>query len=104
MWNGITGYDKLIQESRKPEGRKLHRSAGESSGIRARRKLMGKTEWFKKKSKPADDPEDSPEVDDYPKTRDVTPPQLCHRVWQKIPRRAGPNLSKWIKEWGQSFL
>ena len=44
---GLKGYDKLLKESKKPGGRKLHRTAGESSKARARKKIMEKTEWFR---------------------------------------------------------
>ena len=46
---GIKGYEKLLKNSKLPGGRKLQRSAAESSKERARRKLTGKTEWFRKK-------------------------------------------------------
>ena len=38
--NGIKGYEKRLQESRSEGGRPLHRTAGESSGLRARKKLL----------------------------------------------------------------
>ena len=44
---GLKGYEKLLKESKKPGGRKLHRTAGESSKARARKKIMEKTEWFR---------------------------------------------------------
>jgi hypothetical protein len=45
--NGIKGYEKKLLESRKPGGRSLHRQAGESYNTRVRRKLCGKTEWYR---------------------------------------------------------
>ena len=45
--NGILGYERRVKESELPGGRKLHRTAEESSGGRSRKKLLGKTEWFK---------------------------------------------------------
>ena len=47
--NGIKGYEKRVQESRIEGGRRLHRTSGESSTGRTRKKLLGKSEWFKKK-------------------------------------------------------
>ena len=49
--NGIKGYEKRVQESRQVGGRRLRRTAGESSAGRVRKKLLGKSEWFKKKKK-----------------------------------------------------
>ena len=46
---GIKGYEKLLKNSKLLGGRKLQRTAAESSKERARRKLTGKTEWFRKK-------------------------------------------------------
>ena len=42
--NGIKGYEKKLTESRRTDGRKLHRTSTESSLTRRRKKLMGKTE------------------------------------------------------------
>jgi hypothetical protein len=58
---GIKGYENLIRRCKKGE-RSLHRSSAESSSLRARKKLTGKSEWFKKSDKPNTDPEeeDSP--------------------------------------------
>ena len=42
--NGIKGYEKRVQESRIKGGRRLHRTSGESSTGRTRRKLLGKSE------------------------------------------------------------
>ena len=47
--NGIKAYEKRVQESRSEGGRRLHRTAGESSAGRIRKKLLGKSEWFKKR-------------------------------------------------------
>ena len=47
--NGIKGYERKLMESRESGGRKIHRTAGESSGMRSRKKLLGKSEWFKVK-------------------------------------------------------
>jgi hypothetical protein len=44
---GLKGYESDLKESRRPGGRKLHRSAAESSGSRYRKKLTGKSEWFR---------------------------------------------------------
>ena len=32
-------------------GRKLHRTSAQSHGLRQRKKILGKTEWFRKKKK-----------------------------------------------------
>ena len=58
--NGIKGYERKLKES-KEGGRRLHRTSAESSGKRAKKKLMDKTEWFRNSKKktgegnPADD-------------------------------------------------
>ena len=44
---GIKGYEKMVKKS-KEGGRSLHRSSGESSTARARKKLTEKSEWFRK--------------------------------------------------------
>ena len=58
---GIKGYEKMVKRS-KQGGRKLHRSSGESSQARARKKLTEKSEWFRKSDKT--DKDDSEEEDD----------------------------------------
>ena len=47
--NGIKGYEKRLRESYEVGGRRLHRTGGESSTKRSRKKLLDRTEWFKKK-------------------------------------------------------
>ena len=57
---GIKGYEKMVKKS-KAGGRSLHRSSGESSAARTRKKLTGKSEWFRKADqtgKEADEEED----------------------------------------------
>ena len=44
---GIKGYEGMRRTSRSG-GRKVHRSAGESSQLRAKKKFTGKSEWFRK--------------------------------------------------------
>jgi hypothetical protein len=44
---GIKGYENMVKKS-KEGGRSLHRSSGESSTARARKKLTEKSEWFRK--------------------------------------------------------
>ena len=58
---GIRTYERKLKESRMPGGRKLHRNAGESSGIRCRKKLLGKSEWFKSRKKSEEQEEQSSE-------------------------------------------
>ena len=41
---GIKGYEGM--RTSRSGGRKVHRSAGESSQLRAKKKLTGKSEWF----------------------------------------------------------
>ena len=45
--SGIKGYEKMVKKS-KAGGRSLHRSSGESSTARARKKLTEKSERFRK--------------------------------------------------------
>ena len=47
--NGIKSYERKFEESMRAGGRKLHRTSGESSGLRNRKKLLDKSEWFKRK-------------------------------------------------------
>ena len=70
--NGIKDHERKLRESRKINGRKLHRTALESSGHRSRKKLLDKTEWFKKRRRVQDDEEQKPQKPWQPKnnTRD----------------------------------
>ena len=45
--NGIKGYESRVTESKQQGGRRLHQSASQSMGMRMRKKLLGKSEWFK---------------------------------------------------------
>ena len=45
--NGIKCFERKVKESRMEGGRRLHRTAGESSAGRVKKKLLGKSEWFK---------------------------------------------------------
>ena len=49
--NGVKGYERKVKESKRPGGRRLHRTSAESRGARIRKKLLDKTEWFKKRGK-----------------------------------------------------
>ena len=49
--NGILAYERKLKDSRTKPGWKLHRTSKESSGKRWRKKLLDKTEWFKKNKK-----------------------------------------------------
>ena len=53
---GLKGYERKLMNSRKPGGKKLLRTAKESYEGRVRKKLMAKTNWFKKR--PREDDED----------------------------------------------
>ena len=46
--NGIKGYERRRKEDR-DGSRMLHRTAGQSAGLRSRKKLLDKSEWFKTK-------------------------------------------------------
>ena len=46
--NGIKGYEGRVKRSKR-EGRRLHRSSIDSLGARIRKKLVGKTDWFRKR-------------------------------------------------------
>ena len=46
--NGIKGYERRLRENRVGV-RRVHRTTEESSGDRGRKKLLERTEWFKKK-------------------------------------------------------
>ena len=45
---GIKGYERKVQRCIK-EGRQLYRTAKDSRSSRARKKIMGKSEWFRTK-------------------------------------------------------
>ena len=47
--NGIKGYVRKCKR-RKEEGLRLHRTAEESAGNRSRKRLLGKSSWFKGRS------------------------------------------------------
>jgi hypothetical protein len=55
---GLKGYERILRESKKDGGRNLHRSAKESSHERGKKKLLGKSEWFRKKGKSQPDKPD----------------------------------------------
>ena len=65
---GLKGYEKKLMNSKKPGGKKLLRSAIESYKGRTRKKLLGKTEWFKinDKKRARDEDEDYLPDDDLP--------------------------------------
>jgi hypothetical protein len=48
---GLKGYEKKLWTSKTAGGRALHQSAGESSKARNRKKLTGKSDWFRQKKK-----------------------------------------------------
>ena len=48
--NGVKGYERKVKESKRPGGRRLHRTSAESRGTQIRKKLLDKTEWFKKRN------------------------------------------------------
>ena len=50
MLGGIKGYEKM-RRTAKVGGRKVNKSAGESSHMRAKKKLTAKSEWFRKSRK-----------------------------------------------------
>ena len=45
--SGLKGYEKKLEDSKRPGGRKLHQGAGDSEGERRKKKLMGKSNWFR---------------------------------------------------------
>ena len=45
--SGIKGHEKMTRLNRKGI-RKVHRTAKETSGLRAGKKLTGKIQWFRK--------------------------------------------------------
>ena len=48
--NGIKGYESKLRRCRE-QGWRLHRSSTDSQGERIRRKLLGKSNWFRKRRK-----------------------------------------------------
>ena len=87
---GLKGYEKKLKNSKKPGG-KLIRSAKESYGQRARKKLLEKTDWFKDKKRPrvdSDDEDDLPEgwkENKKRKTSDEVPGMGKPRYGSKLP-------------------
>ena len=57
--SGLKGYERILRESKKDGGRNLHRSAKESSHGRGKKKLLGRSEWFRNKAKSQPDSSDS---------------------------------------------
>ena len=54
---GIKGYEKMLRLEKKGK-RKLHRTAKESSSLRSKKKLTGKSEWFRKQEIQDSSPEE----------------------------------------------
>ena len=58
---GLKGYERRLEQSRREIGshgyRALHESAGVSFGARSRKKLTGKSSWFKTTKKQLDETE-----------------------------------------------
>lgn len=57
---GIKGYEKMRRIANKG-GRRLHRTARESSSLRAKKKLTAKSEWFRKENQVSEDQEEKTE-------------------------------------------
>ena len=51
--NGIKGYENLLRRCQE-EGRNLHRSSTDSQGARIRKKLLAKSNWFRKSRRKED--------------------------------------------------
>ena len=47
--NGIKRYERRVSERMREGGRRLHLNSAETSGARRKKKLLGKTEWFKQR-------------------------------------------------------
>ena len=56
--NGIKGYEGQLRRC-KEQGRKLHRSSTDSQGERIRKKLLGKSNWFKKRRSKKDNTQET---------------------------------------------
>ena len=52
--NGIKGYEGKVRRCQE-QGRMLHRTSTDSQGARIRKKLLSKTNWFKKRRRKEDD-------------------------------------------------
>ena len=51
LWNGIKGYQAKVKRRKSQGMGRIHRTAEESSKDRVRRKLLGKSTWYKGKKK-----------------------------------------------------
>ena len=58
MLAGLKGYEKIVYNSKKQGGRKIRRTAKESSATRALRKLTAKTEWFRDRKRGREEEDD----------------------------------------------
>ena len=63
LCNGIKGYEGKLRRCRE-EGRKLHRSSVDSQGARVRKKLLARSNWFKKRKRKEDQTTSTRDVED----------------------------------------
>ena len=89
---GIKGYEKLLKNSKLPGGRELQRTAAESSKVRSRRKLTGKTEWFRK---PRNQETEVPEDEELPS--DWNGNQKLPKGWSEVKKKKLDNENEKVK-------
>ena len=103
----MKGYENRLKQSKKePDSkgyRALHESAGVSFGTRSRKKLTGKSSWFKSKKKTPPNTEDTEEqeIRSLPTLREQ---RKSERIAKKDKKRAGNKNKKEVVTTGVMFV
>ena len=95
----MKGYENRLKQSRREPGSKgfraLHESAGVSFGARSRKKLTGKSNWFKSKKKISSITEDT-EENEVPTVPTLREQRKAERISKKDKKRKGNKTKKEI--------
>ena len=83
---GIKGYEGMRRTSRRG-GRKMHRSAGESSQLRAKKKLTEKSEWFRKTKSLTSDP-----------VQNLGPVERAEKAAERNLQTQEKSLDRWLQK------
>ena len=92
--SGIRGWERRMARA-KAEGRKTHRKAVQSAPGRIKKKILGKTEWFKKKKK-------KEEEDNIKEISPGSPKQ--RKGWSKKRKKTTPPPRRMLSRLEQSCL
>ena len=93
--SGLKGYQTKLERSRK-EGKDLHRDARSTAGLRYKKKLLSKANWFKQESKREKDKTESGgkrrKESNIKKKKTITPATVLF-----VPRTPGGELSRMLR-------